>query len=86
MAKEKTEPAVLFVKPQSVSADDKGALALAGIIVVEVEDPTAVKLVRAHSEVSSSDMMMAAMRAIDGHSCDSVKASFVRHLMAQIGK
>lgn len=84
MAKASAEPAVLFAKPQSIAADDKAALASAGIIVVEVEDPGAVKLVKAHAEVSGGDMMMAAMKAINEHGCESVKGAFVKHLMARI--
>ncbi len=84
MAKVSTDPAVLFVRPQSIATDDKAALVSAGIIVVEVEDPSSVKLIKAHAEVSGSDMMMAAMKAINEHGCESVKGAFVKHLMARI--
>lgn len=74
------EPSVLFVKPQSISADDKASLASAGIIVVEIDDPSSVKLVRAHSEISGSDMMMAALRAVNGYD-GGVRSALVRELM-----
>jgi hypothetical protein len=43
------DAAVLFVKPGAVRPSDKGALRKAGIVVVEVDDPQAVRLVRAES-------------------------------------
>ena len=67
------EPAVLFVKPGAIKANDKGRLSKAGIIVVEIEDPAAVKLVRAGMELSHSDLLMAAMQAItpSDYTCQS---------------
>jgi hypothetical protein len=44
-----TDAAVLFVKPGAVKPSDKAALRKAGIVVVEVSDPFAVRLVRAES-------------------------------------
>lgn len=34
-----TDPTILFVKPNAISAKDKAALRKAGVIVVEVENP-----------------------------------------------
>lgn len=43
---------------------DKGRLSKAGIIVVEIEAPAAVKLVRAGMELSHGDLLMAACSSI----------------------
>lgn len=60
-----SEPVILFVKPGAIRADDKAALATAGVIVVEVENPQDVKLVRAHAELSGGEMLLAAAKAIE---------------------
>lgn len=59
-----SEPVILFVKPKAISARDKKALSNAGVIVVEVDDPSAVKLTRAAAEISSTQMLALAARAI----------------------
>ena len=64
-----TEPAVLFVKPGAVKPSDKTALRKAGIVVVEVEDPNAVKFIvpqRLPSELTPTDLLMAAISAVVG--------------------
>lgn len=59
-----TDPVILFAKPQFVSKEDKATLAAAGVIVVEVSDVADVKLVRAHSELSGGDLLLAAAKAL----------------------
>ena len=59
-----SEPTILFVKPKAISARDKKALQGAGVIVVEVEDPQAVKLVRAGYELPNGGLLVAAMQAM----------------------
>lgn len=63
MAK-KSEPTIMFVRPGAVSADDKTTLHGAGIIVIEIDDPQAVKLVRAGVELEAGAMLNAAARAV----------------------
>jgi len=60
-----TEPAILFVKPGSVKPSDKGRLSKAGVIVVEIEDPAAVKFIRAGMELSSGALLAAAAHALN---------------------
>lgn len=60
----KPEPTIMFVKPGAVSADDRATLLEAGIIVVQIDDPQAVKLVRAGVEVEAGALLNAAARAI----------------------
>jgi hypothetical protein len=59
-----SDPAILFVKPQAISDRDKKALQKAGVIVVEIADPASVKFTRAAAEISGSEMLMVALRAI----------------------
>lgn len=59
-----TDPAILFVKPGAIKPGDKGRLHKAGVVVVEVEDPQAVKLMRAGYELSHGDILAAAAKAI----------------------
>lgn len=58
------DPSILFVKPKAISNADKKSLTAAGIVVVEVEDPQAVKFVRAATEISHSALLVAAMDAM----------------------
>lgn len=59
-----SDPAVLFVKPKAISARDKKALQSAGIIVIEIDNPADAKFVRAGAELSGSELLTAAARAI----------------------
>jgi hypothetical protein len=58
------DPSILFVKPKAISTKDKEALHDAGVIVVEVDDPSAVKLVRPVAEIEGGEILRAAARAI----------------------
>lgn len=58
------DPTILIVPPQNLSAKDKRDLAKAGVIVLEMEDPTQARLIRAHAELSSTDLLGAAAEAI----------------------
>ena len=68
------EPAVLFVKPGAIKQSDKRQLSKAGIVVVEIDDPNAVKLVRAGYEVSRSDLLAAAAGALKSASYSTQQA------------
>lgn len=59
-----TDPALMLVKPGAVSAEDKTALRDAGVIVVEVEDPSAVRFMRAGYELPTTALLGAAVEAI----------------------
>ena len=58
------DPAILFVKPKAISNADKKALRSAGVIIVEIDNPTEVKFVRAGYEIGGSEMLQCAARAI----------------------
>ncbi len=62
-----SDASVLFVKPQSISDADKRRLSRNGIVVVEIDDPAAVKFVqaeRAWSELPQSTIINCAAQAI----------------------
>ena len=82
------DPAILFVKPQAISVSDKRALQRAGVVVVEVNDVDDVKFVRAHAELSSSELLACAARAIhdiqDGDFGSNVKKAFANAVCAAL--
>jgi hypothetical protein len=57
-------PAIMFVKPGAISPDDKAVLREAGVIVVETNDPDAVRLVQAGHDLPSSALLAAAGKAV----------------------
>lgn len=60
----KPEPTIMFVKPGAISADDKATLHGAGVLVIEIDDPQAAKLVRAGVELDAGAMLDAAAKAV----------------------
>lgn len=59
-----TDAAVLFVKPKAIRPCDKGALRKAGIIVVEIDNPSDARFVRSETELPNGDLLQAAGKAI----------------------
>lgn len=59
-----SDPAILFLKPNAISKYDRGLLRKAGVLVVEIDDPTAVKFTRAAIEIGDGEMLQAASKAI----------------------
>jgi len=58
------DPSILFVKPKAISHADKKALKSAGVIVVELDDPSNVKFIRAGAELNSTELLNVAMQAV----------------------
>ena len=58
------EVTLLPVTPGSLTSEDKAILREAGVIVVEHENPSELRLLRPCAELSASDMLMAAMKAL----------------------
>lgn len=75
-----SDPCVFVVKPRAISLKDKSALRKAGVIVVETDDPSSVRFIRPLAEISSTEMLRCAMKAIDDHGCDGHKKNFVKLL------
>ena len=77
------DPAILFAKPKAVSKADRAALKEAGVLVIELDDPQAAKLTRAHAEVDGTDLLRIACQSIhEANSLNSVKDLFGRNLAA----
>lgn len=73
MTEEIKEPTLLFVKPGSIGLEDKVVLREARVIVVEMDDPSSVRLIRAGTELDGTEMLgLAAKAMVD---CSSTAAS-----------
>lgn len=59
-----SDPSILFVKPKAISRQDKKVLQEAGVIVIEIDDPSSAKLVRAGVDVDGGAILKAAAHAI----------------------
>lgn len=89
-----SETAVLFAKPSAVRPSDKAALRRAGVIVVEVEDPSDVRFVRAEGflgaqELPHGDVLAAAAKAISrasGFATDYFGEELAKALIARHAK
>lgn len=57
-------PAILPVRPGSISETDKLALSTIGIVVIEHEEPHTLRILRPQVDISSSDMLACAMQAL----------------------
>lgn len=79
-----TNPTILFVKPKAVSTKDKSALRKAGVIVVEVENPADVKLVKANAELSGSALLLAATRTIAQSEWPNIRTDFGKAVCAAL--
>jgi hypothetical protein len=55
---------LLPVKPGTLSAKDKAALSKAGVVVIEHEDPSSIRLLKPGCELSSTELLVAAMRGV----------------------
>lgn len=55
---------LLLTPPGAIDPADRELLREAGVVVVETDDPTACRFLRASEVVSSSDMLWAAMDAL----------------------
>lgn len=62
-----TEASVLVLKPRQIKAADRAALRDMGVVVLEVDDPADVRFLRPATELSSSEMLAAALRAIKSY-------------------
>lgn len=61
------EPSILVLHPGQIKAAVRKALAAAGVLVIEVDDPASVRFMRPNAELSSTEMLVAALRAIKRH-------------------
>ncbi|ULQ45835.1 hypothetical protein JN531_012065 [Flagellatimonas centrodinii] len=61
------EPNLLPVKPGTLSPQDRETLREAGVIVIEHEHPEELRLLRASTELSASEMLECAAKALLHH-------------------
>lgn len=59
-----SEISILAVKPGQLREEDRAALREIGVVVVEVSDPADIRFLRPAAELSSSEMLGAALTAI----------------------
>lgn len=81
-----SEPLILPVKPGSISKADKAKLSKAGVIVVEHDNPSELRLLRGHSELDSNDLLSCAMKALTADEYGTMQRdTFTRLVAAAIG-
>lgn len=78
------EPAILFVRPGDIEDSEAAVLQAAGVVVVRVKNPDAIKFTRASFEISGNTLLVEAMKIINTHSCDSVRVAFSKVVAAHI--
>lgn len=78
---------ILPAKPGSISEDSKAKLREFGVVVVEHENPSELRLLSPNTEVPAGVIMACAMEAMCGPSGDqAVRSAFTRALGAEILK
>lgn len=77
-----SDPVILIVPPQGLTARDKRELHKAGVIVIEMENPQEARLIRAHAEVSSTDLLGAAAKAISTDPNSGSRQTFAKAVCA----
>ncbi len=78
---------ILVTKPGALNAEDREALRQAGVVAVEAESPSDVKIIAASgAELSGSAMLYAAMRALNTNETFTTGAreAFAKAIMAEL--
>jgi hypothetical protein len=65
------EPSILVLRPGQLKAADRKALREIGVVVLEVDDPEDVRFMRPAAELTSSEMLACALRAIKSQGASS---------------
>jgi hypothetical protein len=82
-----SDAAVLFVRPGSVRPSDKAKLSKAGIIVVEMDDPSSAKFVSAtppFQELATGTLLAAFAKAIKAGDSGNTKAALANAISAAV--
>lgn len=69
--------ALLPVKPGSLKSSDKAKLSKAGIIVIEHDNPSELRLIAPGHEIDAGELLLAAMRGVMRD--HSAKAAFAEN-------
>ena len=78
---------ILVTKPDTLNQRDKAALRRAGVVVIEADNPSDVKLIQANgAELSGGDMLYAAISAIAKDQYTGNVAQTFPKIMAQMMK
>ncbi len=80
------ETTILPVKPNTLSKQDKAALKKVGIVVVECDEPSELRLMTTTMEMSANDMLFAAISAIAKHGNMTPSYTFVNMIMQSMEK
>ena len=72
---------ILVTKHGILSKADKAKLRRSGVVTVEADDPSQVKLIQPNVELSAGDMAWAAMAAIVSNGSDFTKRDLARNLL-----
>lgn len=59
-----SEITLLPVKPGTLTEEDKSSLRNAGVVVIEHEDPASLRLLKPACELTSNELLLAAMRGV----------------------
>jgi hypothetical protein len=74
---------ILAIKPGRLKAVERKALAAVDIIVIELDDPTELRVIHVEgAEVAASEMTWAALEAIEFTGLPDTSARFVKNLRA----
>ena len=69
---------ILVTKPKTLMRKDKDLLRASGVIVIEAEDPKAVRFLRPEADIEYGDMLYAAITAVNnakpGHGAKEIFA------------
>jgi hypothetical protein len=71
-----SEPLIMPVKPGALSPLDVARLGEIGVVVIETENPNDIFLIRPDAKISSTGMLMAAVKTIQASSYTETYQNF----------
>lgn len=84
------EPAIMPVKPGSISEKDRATLRRVGVVVIECDSPADLRLLRPQNELDAGDMLHCALQAlVSGKDFDNASAQrqkFTRLIAALVAE
>lgn len=79
-----SEPLIMPVKTASISKADKKKLQQVGVVVVECENPSELRLIKPWAELDGSDLLLGALKALTKSQSADLKGVFIEHLFAAL--
>jgi hypothetical protein len=80
------EKKIILTTKGNISGSDKQALRRADIIIAEVKDIDAIKIISGADYFDLDDIAISAIQALSTHNYDSVRNQFATQLLAKIIK